>query len=71
MPKVNQIHRRTIRVVYDDHNSTYEEPLASQNDTSIRQKHLKGLAIEVYKSLTNLNQEFMWPFFKKTLFLTI
>ena len=64
MLKVNKIHRRTIRVVYDDYNSTYEELLASHNDISIHQKHLKHLAIEVYKSLTNLNPEFMWPFFK-------
>ena len=70
MLKVNQIHRRTLRVVYDNYYSTYEEPLASENDNSIRRKHLKHLAIEAYKSLTNLNPEFMWPFFRKTLFLT-
>ena len=51
-------------MVYDDYNSTYEELLASHNDISIHQKHLKHLAIEVYKSLTNLNTEFIWPFFK-------
>ena len=60
MLKVSKIHRRTLSVVYDDYNSTYEEPLASQNDISIRQIHLKRLAIEVFKSLTNLNPEFMW-----------
>ena len=43
---------------YDDFNSTYEELLASH------QKHLEYLAIEVYKALSNLNPEFMWPFFK-------
>ena len=37
-------------MVYDDYNSTYEELLASHNDISIHQKHLKHLAIEVYKS---------------------
>ena len=64
MLKVNEIHRRTLRLVYDDCNSIYEELLVSYNDTSIHQKHLRHLAIEVYKSLTNLNPEFMWPFFK-------
>ena len=48
MLKVNKIHRRTIRVVYDDYNSTYEELLASHNDISIHQGHLKHLAIEDY-----------------------
>ena len=47
--KVNQLHRRTLRMVYDDYNSTYEELLASYNDISIHQKHLRHLAIEVYK----------------------
>ena len=64
MLKVNKIHQRTLRVVYDDYNSTYEDLLASHNDISIHQKHPKHLTIEVYKSLTNLNPEFMWPFFK-------
>ena len=59
MLTINKIHRRTLRVVYDDYNSIYEELLASHNDISIHQKHLKHLAIEVYKSLANMNPEFM------------
>ena len=34
-------------------------------DVSIHQKHLRFLAIEVYKSLMNINPEFMWEFFNK------
>ena len=64
MLKVNKIHRRTLCVVYDDYNSTYVELLASHKEISFHQKHLKHLAVEVHKSLTNLNPEFMWPFFK-------
>ena len=64
MLKANKIHWRTLRVLYDDYKSTYEELLASHKDISIHQKHLKHLAIEVCKSLTNLNLEFMWSFFK-------
>ena len=64
MMKINKIHRRTLRVVYDDYNSTFEELLASHNAISIHQKDLKHLAIDVYKSLANLNPEFIWPFFK-------
>ena len=51
-------------MVYDDYNMTYEELLASQSGIFIHQKHLKHLDIKVYKSLTNLNPEFMWPLFK-------
>ena len=35
---------------YHDYSSNYDELLASHNDISIHQKHLKHLAIEVYKS---------------------
>ena len=59
MLKINKMHRRTLRVVFDDYNNTYEELLASHNDISIHQKHVKHLPTEVYKFLANLNPEFM------------
>ena len=40
MLKINKIHQRTLRVVYDDYNSNYEELLASHNDISI---HIKNI----------------------------
>ena len=52
---------KSIGELSDDYNSTYEVLLADHNDISIHLKHLKHLAIEVYKSLRNLNPEFMWP----------
>ena len=64
MLKVNKIHRRTIRMVYEDYNSTSEEHLASHNDISIHQKHLNYLAIEDYWFLADWNPEFIRPFFK-------
>ena len=64
MLKVNKIHWSTLREVYDDYNSTYEKLLASHNDIFICQKHLKHLAIKVYKSLMNSNPEFTQPLFK-------
>ena len=70
MLKLIKIHRITLRVVYDDFNSTFEEFLASHNDISIHQKYLKHLAFQIYKSLMNLNREFMWPL-KTTLTLAI
>ena len=64
MLKINKIHRRTLHVVYDNYNSTYEELLDSYNDISIHQKHLKHLAIKICKSLAKMNPEFMWSVFK-------
>ena len=71
MLKVNKIHRRTLRMVYDDYNSTHEELLASHNDICIHQKHRKHLAIKVYKSLTSLNPDSCGLPSKANLFLTI
>ena len=48
-----------LSTIYDGFNSTYEELLASHNDISIHQKHLKHLAIEVHKFLANLSPELM------------
>ena len=48
MLKINKIPRIALRVIYDDYNSTYEELLASQNDISIHERHLKHLTIENY-----------------------
>ena len=65
MLNVNKIHRRTLRVVYDIVTVPMKNYLlASHNDISIPQKHLKHLAIKVYKSLANLIPELMWPFIK-------
>ena len=43
----------------------YENLLSWSQDISIHQKHLRHLAIEVYKALTKLNPGFMWNFFER------
>ena len=55
--KICKIHFRTLQIVYNILNFS--------NDVSTHQKHLRFLAIEVYKSLMNINPEFMWEFFNK------
>ena len=42
-----------------------ENLLNRSDDISIHQKHLRYLAIEVYKSLAKLNPGFMWNFFER------
>ena len=38
--------------------------LEISNTSSIHQKHLKFLLIEIYKSIINANPAFMWPYFE-------
>ena len=61
--KIHKIHHRSLKTVYNSYDQTYEEILTMSNDTSIHQKHLQFLAIEVFKSIMKLNPQFMWSFF--------
>ena len=63
--KICKIHLRTLQIVYNNYDKSYQDLLNFSNDISIHQKHLRLLAIEVYKSLMNINPEFMWEFFNK------
>ena len=44
-------------------NKCYEELLIRNNEFSIHQKQLRTLATEIYKSLTDLNPDFMKSYF--------
>ena len=57
--KICKIHHRTLQVVYDDFNKSYDELLELNNDLSIHQRHLRYLAIEVFKSIIRLNPQLM------------
>ena len=57
--KVQKIHFRTLQVVYNTYEKSYNELLILNRDISIHQKHLHFLATDVYKSVNNLNPKFM------------
>ena len=50
-------------MVYNTYEKSYDELLISNRDISIHQKHLHFLATEIYKSVNNLNPQFMWNYF--------
>ena len=60
--KIQKIHRKTLKVIYHS-NNTYEELLELSETVSIRQRHLRFLVTEVYKSTSYLNSNFMCSFF--------
>ena len=60
--KIQKIHHKTLKVVYNS-NKNYDELLRNNNEVSIHQSHLRALICEVFKSLNNLNAEFMWSYF--------
>ena len=61
--KILKIPKRTLQIVYDVYES-YEKLLNRSDDISIHQKHLRHLAIEIYKSLAKLNPGFIRNFFE-------
>ena len=65
--KIYKIHFQTLQTVYNHYDKPYHDLLKFSNDVSIQQKHLRFLAIEVYKSLMIINPEFMWEYFNKYL----
>ena len=60
--KIDKIHHRTLKVIYQSEES-YENLLFENSSVSVNQRHLCFLVTEIYKSTTQINLEFMWPYF--------
>ena len=60
--KIQKIHHKALKVV-NNSNKNYDELLRNNNKVLIHQSHLRALICEVFKSLNNLNPEFMWSCF--------
>ena len=56
--EVEKIHYKALKIVYNS-NECYEELLIRNNEVSIHQKQLRTLATEIYKSLADVNPDFM------------
>ena len=59
--KIERIHHRTLKVIYQSKES-YEDLLLEISSVSVHQRHLRFLITEIYKSRTQINPEFMWPY---------
>ena len=44
---------------------SYNNLLLSSKSVSIHQRHLRFLITEIFKSISQINPEFMWSFFKQ------
>ena len=47
--KINKLHERALRLVYDDRQSTFEELLNIDKSVTIHHRNLQVLAAELYK----------------------
>ena len=57
--RINRIHERALRVVYNDNASTFEEMLQRDGSVTIHEKNLQTLSIEMFKMLNGLSPKIM------------
>ena len=57
--RINRIHERALRIVYKDHESSFEELLAKSNSYTIHHRNIQSLGIELYKVSYALSPKIM------------
>ena len=57
--KINRLHERYLRIVYNDNQSTFEEILEKDNTVSVHQRNLQFLAIELYNVVNGISPDLM------------
>ena len=62
--KINHVHERALRLVYNDYQSNFEELLTRDKSVSIHHRNIQQVAIELYKVKNDLSPPFMKGIFK-------
>ena len=57
--KINRLHERCLRMIYNDKTSTFKELLEKDHSLSIHYRNIQGLAIEMYKVANEMSPEVM------------
>ena len=57
--KINRIHCRALRIVYQDNSSTYESLLERDKSFTIHERNIQTLGIELYKVAYGIAPEIM------------
>ena len=62
--RINKIHERALRSVYNDSNSTFNELLIKDNSVTIHHRNLQVLATEIYKAVNDLSPPILKSIFR-------
>merc|ERR1712074_69682 len=65
--RINRLHERALRIVYDDYESSFQKLLEISNSFTIHERNIQSLAIEIYKVVNNIAPEIMNLVFQKNL----
>ena len=63
--KINALHHRSLKIVYKDYDTSFEELLKMDKSCTIHHKNIQTLAIEMYRSKQNISPVFMEEVFKE------
>ena len=55
--KIKHLHERCLRIVYQDRQGSYENPLVNDGTVSMHHRNIQTLAIEMYKIKNDLSTE--------------
>ena len=62
--KITHLHDRTLRIVYKDYISSFEDLLKRDNFVTIHQRNIHSLAIELFKAKQNLPNSLLCSIFQ-------
>ena len=61
--RINHLHEKALRIVYNDNEPTFEDLLKKDNSVSIHHENIGLLGIELYKVKNNLSTNLMSEIF--------
>ncbi len=64
--KINHIHERALRLVYNDYMSSFEELLKKDKTVCIHHRNIQYVAIEMFKVIHNLSPQIIKEIFEKS-----
>ena len=66
--KINHIHERALRIIYNDYTSSFENLLRSDKSLTVHQRNIQLVAIEMFKVKKGLNPKIIQDLFRENPF---
>ena len=63
--EINRTHKRCLRVLYQDYDSSFQLLLSRDNSQTVHVKNLQKLMTEIYNSMKKLNPSYLWEFHER------
>ena len=57
--RINKIHERSLRIAFDDNESSFQELLDKDNSVTVHARNIQTLAIELFKAINGFSPEIM------------